>query len=146
MQTHMTEHDSDFWWTVRWIRADALAILAATLWAMFVTHGSWGWFFGLFLVPDLSMAGYLWGSRAGAITYNAGHMYAWPLALLASGVASHSAITTTIALSWIAHISFDHALGYGSKLPSTFDQTALGPIGARRRRLAAEAASTTAAR
>jgi hypothetical protein len=126
--------DADFPWIVRWIRADAVGILVAALWAMTVTHGSWAWFFGLFLVPDVSMAGYLFGSRAGAVAYNTGHMFAWPLAMLGIGLASHSWFTSTAALSWIAHIAFDHALGYGLKLPTTFEHTSLGSIGRSRRR------------
>jgi Domain of unknown function (DUF4260) len=70
--------DIDFLWTMRWIRADGVAILVAALWAVMVTHGSWAWFFGLILLPDVSMSGYLFGSRAGAVAYNTGHMYAWP--------------------------------------------------------------------
>ena len=124
---------ADFDWTVRWIRADALAIVVAAVWAMTVTHGSWVWFFVLFLVPDVSMTGYLFGSRAGAIAYNLGHMFAWPVALLAIALATHRSFTTTAALSWISHIAFDHALGYGVKLPTSFEQTSLGPIGRSRR-------------
>ena len=125
--------DADFLWTVRWVRADAIAILVAALWAVAITHGSWAWFFGLLLVPDVSMSGYLFGSRAGAVAYNTGHMLAWPLALLGIGLVSHGSFTTTAASSWIAHIAFDHALGYGLKLPTTFEHTALGPIGRSRR-------------
>lgn len=121
--------DPDFAWAVRWVRADAAAIFVAALWGIRVTHGSWTWFFALFLAPDLSMAGYLFGSRVGAVAYNAGHMFASPLALLAVGLAADNAVMTTAALSWIAHIGFDHAIGYGVKLPTSFEHTALGPIG-----------------
>ena len=138
--------DADFNWTVRWIRADAIAVLVAALWAVTVTHGSWAWFFGLLPVPDASMSGYLFGSRAGAVAYNTGHMYAWPLALLAIGLASHGSFTTTAALSWIAHIAFDHVLGYGLKLPMNFEHTLLGTIGrSRRDRKAAARSSPSAA-
>jgi hypothetical protein len=100
---------------------------------MTVTNSSWVWFFVLFLVPDVSMAGYVFGSRAGAVVYNTGHMYAWPLGLLVIGLAGHHSFTTTAALTWIAHIGFDHALGYGLKLRTAFEETALGPIGRSRR-------------
>jgi len=62
-----------------------------------------------------------------------GTMLAWPLALLGIGLARHEPFTTTAALSWIAHIALDHALGYGVKLPSSFEHTVLGPIGRSRR-------------
>jgi hypothetical protein len=129
----MMFRDVDVHWIHRWVRADAVAIAASALWALTLTHGSWMWFFILFLVPDASMAGYLAGPRAGAILYNVAHMYACPLALLAIGVARHQSFTTTAALTWIAHVAFDHALGYGLKLPTSFEETALGPIGRLRR-------------
>ena len=122
-------HDRDYAWTVRWIRADALAVFVATVSAVIAVNGSWTWFFALFLLPDVSMAGYLFGPRAGAVAYNTGHMFAWPLALLGIGLAANGPIVTTAALSWIAHIAFDHAVGYGLKLPTAFEQTTLGPIG-----------------
>ena len=125
--------DLDFVWTVRWLRADAIAILVAAVWAVSVTDARWAWFFALLLIPDLSMGGYLFGSRAGAIAYNTGHMFAWPLALLVIGLTRHGSFTTTAALSWIAHIALDHALGYGSKLPTSFEHTVFGPIGRSRR-------------
>ena len=113
----------------RWVRADAAAILIVTLWAVTTTHSSWMWFFVLFLTPDLSIIGYLFGPRAGAITYNAGHLYAWPAVLLATGLTWHASFATTAALTWIAHIAFDNVVGYGLKLPIGFEYTALGPIG-----------------
>ena len=116
-----------------WIRADAAALLMVTLWAVAATSGSWIWFVALFLVPDLSMVGYLFGPRVGAATYNAGHLYAWPAGLLAAGLAYHTSWTTTAALSWIAHIAFDNVLGYGLKLPNGFELTMYGPIGRQRR-------------
>jgi hypothetical protein len=117
-------------WISRWIRADATAILIVTLWAVTTTHSSWLWFLTLFLAPDLSMVGYVFGPRVGSITYNAGHLYAWPLALLAAGgLTPHASMVTTVALTWIAHIAFDNVLGYGLKLPIGFEYTAHGAIG-----------------
>jgi hypothetical protein len=116
-------------WNTGWIRVDAAFISAATLAAVGVLHGSWMWFFALFLVPDLSMAGYAFGPRVGAVTYNLGHLFAWPAGMLVAGLMYHTPFMTTAALSWIAHIAFDHAVGYGLKLPTGFEYTTLGPIG-----------------
>ncbi len=87
------------------------------------------WFFALFLAPDLSMLGYVFGPRVGAVTYNAGHLYAWPVALLAAGLTSHTSWATTAALSWIAHIAFDNVVGYGLKIPMGFEYTIYGRLG-----------------
>ena len=116
-------------WNARWIRADATALLVLTVWAVTRTNSSWLWFFALFLMPDVSMIGYVFGPRAGAAAYNAGHLYAWPVSLLAAGYTWHASFATTAALSWIAHIAFDNAVGYGLKLPIGFEYTVLGPIG-----------------
>jgi hypothetical protein len=91
------------------------------------------WFFALLLAPDLSMIDYVLGPRVGAATYNAGHLYAWPVGLLAGGLAYQAPLMTTAALSWIAHIALDTAAGYGLKLPTGFEHTILGPIGRARR-------------
>jgi hypothetical protein len=124
-------------WTSRWLRADAAGLLVLTLWAVTTTHSSWRWFLALFLLPDLSMIGYIFGPRVGAAAYNGGHLYAWPVGLLAAGLASHASLTTTAALSWIAHIAFDNLLGYGLKLPVGFGYTVYGPIGRERAQIAA---------
>ena len=79
----------------RWVRADAAVLLVITLWAVTATNGSWIWFLALFLAPDLSMIGYVFGPRVGAVTYNAGHLYAWPAGLLAAGVVYHPSLATT---------------------------------------------------
>ena len=60
----------------RWVRADAAVLLVITLWVVTTTSSSWIWFWVLFLAPDLSMIGYVFGPRVGAVTYNAGHLYA----------------------------------------------------------------------
>ena len=119
----------------RWVRADAAVLLVITLWVVTTTSSSWTWFWVLFLAPDLSMIGYVFGPRVGAVTYNAGHLYAWPAGLLAAGVAYHASFATTAALSWIAHIAFDNVVGYGLKLPISFEQTVYGPIGKARTRI-----------
>ena len=58
-------------WISRWVRADATALLVLTLCAVTATHGSWMWFFVLFLFPDLSMVGYVFGPRVGAASESA---------------------------------------------------------------------------
>jgi Domain of unknown function (DUF4260) len=79
----------------------------------------------LFLVPDVSMVGYLVNPRAGSTTYNAVHTYVGPVALLAIGLLAGGAVATQLALIWLAHIGVDRALGYGLKYPSAFKDTHL---------------------
>jgi hypothetical protein len=102
--------------------------LAMTVAAIAYSRFGQGWieFAALFLVPDLSMLGYLAGRRIGAAAYNAGHSYLAPAALGAVGLAGHLPMLVGAALIWVAHIGFDRLLGYGLKYGSGFGDTHLG--------------------
>ena len=114
------------------LRLEGLAALAAAAWGYTLTGASGGLFALVFFVPDLSVAGYLAGPRAGAAVYNAAHTFAAPAVAAALAVATGWTIGVPVALIWAAHIGFDRALGYGLKLPEAFHQTHLGAIGAAR--------------
>lgn len=106
------------------------AVVAAVAVVFYGLAGmSWWLFAALILAPDLSMLGYLAGPRVGAIAYNAFHILIAPVPLLLVGHLSGHAAAVAVALTWIAHIAFDRALGYGLKLPSGFQDTHLGRIG-----------------
>lgn len=114
----------------RWLlRLEGLAALLAALIAYRNLDGSWGWFAALFLVPDLSMLGYLAGPRTGSICYNAAHSYLGAALLAAAAYAAHSASAGQLALIWCAHVGFDRGLGYGLKYATAFADSHLGPIG-----------------
>jgi len=87
--------------------------------------GSWLLFVVLFLVPDLSLLGYLaeGKGRFAAAFYNAVHCYAAPLgvALIASRL--HSVVTERIAMMRVAHISLDHFIGFGLKYAQAANPT-----------------------
>jgi hypothetical protein len=90
-----------------------------------VNGESWIMLALLLLVPDLSMLGYLAGSRNGAAVYNAFHVYPLPALLAAFGLLEGSPLTIGVALIWFAHIGMDRALGYGLKYPTGFKDTHL---------------------
>ena len=113
------------------IRLEALAIAAAALAVFFVLDGTWWWVPALFLVPDLSAAGYLAGPRVGAMTYNAAHVIVGPVLLGLVGLWVGNDAAMQIALIWLFHIEVDRAAGYGLKLPDAFTSTHLGRIGHR---------------
>lgn len=105
------------------------AFLAAGLLVIYGTiGGSWLLLLGLFLVPDLSMLGYLANARVGAVAYNAAHALVGPVLLALVWVWSPSPLLLELALIWGFHIAFDRALGYGLKL-SSFQETHMGRIG-----------------
>ena len=90
-------------------------------------HASWGLFAVLFLVPDLSMLGYLANPRAGAAIYNAVHTYIGPALLALYSVGSEDGRLLPVSLIWIAHIGFDRMLGFGLKYATHFKDTHLNP-------------------
>ena len=113
---------------VRWQRVEGAAVLAAALLAYAWLDASWLLFAALLLAPDLGMLGYLAGPRAGAIAYNAVHVYAGPAAAILAGVAG-VAWALPVGVIWLAHIGMDRALGYGLKLPTGFKDTHMGRLG-----------------
>jgi Domain of unknown function (DUF4260) len=113
------------------LRLEGLALFIGMTLLYGIWDGSWWVYLILFLVPDLSFAGYLAGPRAGAVIYNAAHSYLGPMALMTLGFASAAPLTLSIAMIWLAHIGIDRALGYGLKYASGFGVTHLGRIGKR---------------
>lgn len=111
------------------LRVEGLAVLAVSAAAYAQWGAGWMVFAGFFLLPDLSMLGYSWGPRVGAASYNAGHSYIGPLALLAFGAFAAVPLAVALALIWTAHLGFDRALGYGLKYQTAFGATHLGRIG-----------------
>jgi hypothetical protein len=108
------------------LRLEGAVVLAGAVWCYAQVGAGWALFALLFLVPDLSMLGYLAGPRIGAASYNAGHSYALPAGLAGAGVLGGWPVAVSLALIWVAHIGFDRAIGYGLKYPSGFGHTHLG--------------------
>lgn len=88
-------------------------------------HGNWVWFAVLFFVPDLSLAAYLAGNRAGAACYNAVHTLVLPVALAATGIVWERPLLVLWCLILFAHIGLDRTLGFGLKYPSGSRETHL---------------------
>lgn len=107
------------------LRLESFLVLSATVLVYrLVLHGHWGLFAALFLVPDLSLAGYLLpDKRVAAFLYNAIHSYLLPILLVL--VAWHRADLRLgqIAAIWISHIAFDRLLGFGLKYGEAFQPT-----------------------
>ena len=112
-----------------WLRMEGLAVFALGVLAYAKTGAGFGMFAALFLVPDLSLGGYLFGPRKGAAVYNAVHSYLGPLVLAALAVVGALPAALPFAFIWTAHIGLDRALGFGLKYPSAFGDTHLGRVG-----------------
>ncbi|MCC2976663.1 DUF4260 domain-containing protein [Sphingomonas sp. PL-96] len=107
------------------LRLEATMTLIASVTAYAHLGTSWWLFALLFLVPDMSIAGYAAGPRVGAATYNFMHWCGVPLVLTASGLTLGAMTTVAIGLIWMAHIAFDRMLGYGLKYAEGFKVTHL---------------------
>jgi hypothetical protein len=99
------------------LRLEALFVLLLALIWYSEPHGSWLLFVVLFLVPDLSLLGYLveGKGRFSAALYNVADAYAVPLSVALIAWRSHSLIWEKFAAIWIAHIAFDRVVGFGLK-------------------------------
>lgn len=110
------------------LRGEGLILALFALVSFYVLAGPWWLFLVLILAPDLSMLGYLAGSRFGSITYNAAHTYIAPVALGALGLWQGAELLVLLALIWTTHIGFDRVIGYGLKYPTAFADTHLTRI------------------
>lgn len=75
------------------------------------------------------MMGYIRDAAFGSWTYNLFHTYAVPILFAVSGILAQQPALVLPAIIWAAHIGFDRMLGYGLKLPTSFQDTHLGRIG-----------------
>lgn len=88
----------------------------------------WIWVL-LFFAPDISMLGYLFNTKIGAISYNLFHHRGIAIILVATGYYFSNDILLAVGILLFAHASFDRILGYGLKYADSFKNTHLGSIG-----------------
>ena len=117
--------------TTIYLRLEGLALGLLCVWLYYSLHQPWWIFALLFLVPDVSMLGYLGGPRLGAAIYNIVH--SWALAAVLFFLVRYfwgdNSFLQSLPIILGAHIGIDRAFGYGLKLPSGFRDTDLGRIG-----------------
>ena len=111
------------------LRFEGFAVVVLTTLLYARTGSSWWLFAALWLVPDLSMLGYLAGPCWGARTYNAIHTYVTPATLAMLALLLHQRGLLPFALIWANHIGLDRMLGYGLKYPAGFGWTHLSRLG-----------------
>lgn len=109
-------------------RLEGLALFVGATWAWLALGGPWWLIPALFLLPDLSMLGYLGGPRLGAALYNLVHSYMLGGAVLALGLLLQAPPLDFAGLLLLLHGGADRALGYGLKLRDGFRDTHLGQL------------------
>ncbi|TGD79454.1 DUF4260 domain-containing protein [Hymenobacter wooponensis] len=103
-------------------------MLAAALVFSYLPY-AWWWLPALFLLPDLSMLGYLAGPRTGAVCYNLAHHKALALTVGLAGWLLAQPLLLLAGTVLLFHSAFDRLLGYGLKYSTTFHDTHLGRVG-----------------
>jgi Domain of unknown function (DUF4260) len=107
------------------LRTEDAALMGASLYAFHWLHGSWLIFALLFLVPDLSMLGFLLNTRVGSVCYNLVHTTISPAIVAAAAMLTHHRGWLPVVLIWTAHIGMDRMFGFGLKYPTAFKDTHL---------------------
>lgn len=111
------------------LKAEEAAMLGLAIYLNNYLPFAWWWYWALFLLPDISMIGYLVNTRVGAIMYNLAHHKAVAIALYIAGLYMASDELQFTGLLLFGHSAFDRLLGYGLKYPDSFHNTHLGLIG-----------------
>ena len=104
-----------------------LMFFVLAYWYCFPT--SWGIFFALFFVPDISFLAFIFSKRAGAIIYNIFHHRGFIALLIVLGFIIKIDWLMKTGFIFMAHSCFDRVAGYGLKYSDNFDHTHLGWIG-----------------
>lgn len=111
---------------MKWLlKAEELILFGISIWIFSTLKFAWWWFPVLLFAPDLSMIGYLFGTKVGAVVYNVVHHKALGIVVFAIG--------TLIQLPWLqltgvilfGHSCLDRTLGYGLKYTDSFVHTHL---------------------
>lgn len=104
------------------------AMFAFCLAALYVQPLSFSWWLWplLFLLPDVSMIGYVINAATGALTYNVLHHKGTAVVILLAGY--YIGHPYLILCGWIllGHSSMDRVFGYGLKHTDHFKHTHLG--------------------
>lgn len=90
---------------------------------------AWWLFPALILLPDLSMLGYLFNTKTGALIYNFFHHKLLAVIILAIGYSIGNNLITLTGIILFGHSAMDRIFGYGLKYQDDFKNTHLGQIG-----------------
>ncbi len=89
---------------------------------------AWWWFLVLILLPDLSMIGYLFGNKIGALVYNFFHHRTLAVLVYIIGIQISNHDIQLAGIVLFSHSSMDRMLGYGLKYEKGFKFTHLGNL------------------
>jgi len=110
------------------LRIEGIAVLLLSLYFYTYHQFSWLFFLALLFVPDISMLGYLFSNRIGAVIYNIFHTYSFPIGGILLGMLLSNNFILAFSLIWCSHIGMDRMIGYGLKYPTHFKDTHLNRV------------------
>ena len=112
------------------IQVEEVALTAAAMFLMGQLDISLSWWLYvlLFFTPDVSIAAYVSGNKAGAIMYNIFHHRAIAIIVALCGWYLQNDYIILSGLMLLAHASFDRIFGYGLKHVTGFKHTHLGTM------------------
>lgn len=117
------------------LKLEELAMFLLGIFAFDFLNFEWWWFLVLLLTPDIGMFGYLFGNKAGAISYNLFHHKGVAVLVFLSGFYFAMETVQLAGIILFAHSAFDRMFGYGLKYEKGFKFTHLGEIGGNRQTL-----------
>ncbi len=110
------------------LKLEELAMASIAIYYLATLHvgiSQW-WYLLLFFAPDMSMLGYLFGKKAGAISYNLFHHKLLAIAVFTMGFLLENNYLLLSGALLFGHSSFDRVMGYGLKTFEGFKYTHLG--------------------
>ncbi len=113
---------------VKTLRVEGLSLAALMVVLTYKTNQSLWFLAATFLLFDVSMVGYLFNEKMGALFYNIGHNSVLPTLLLIVGLLGNNRGIQVWAFAWLFHIGIDRTLGYGLKHKTSFKHTHLGKL------------------
>jgi hypothetical protein len=105
------------------LKFEGFTIFLACLYFYHRLDASWLLFFLFWLLPDISMIGYLRDKQMGAFVYNLAHNYILGLLIIFLGLLQNNNIVVSLGIILVSHIGLDRFLGYGLKYTSGFKDT-----------------------
>jgi hypothetical protein len=105
-----------------------IAVIAIVFVFVGIEHFAWWWLIVLFFAFDISLVGYVFNPRIGAITYNSVHNLIVPAILLALHFVFPAQWLLFLGLLWLFHVCVDRTIGFGLMYGDKFGHTNLATI------------------
>lgn len=111
------------------VRLENAGLFLLSVYLFSLLDFDWWWFPVFLLAPDLSMIGYAFGNKTGAVLYNFFHHQLLAVLVYLIGIYFEEEWIQFAGIILLAHSVMDRIFGYGFKYFTGFKHTHLGKIG-----------------